>query len=257
LILEIANNNAIKSDNITVGSLRFHINLTTKISTLESAKVTGGWDNTLKNFKSHVDKNYSPIKKKYHIQIVEVKAPTDKVNPGDTVIVELKLKNTGSNPIYSDSDGSLLASKKDGKASKFYLNEIWASQSQIPILVEGDIIKPEEEKSFQLKFRVPLYFGSQTESFLIKDFIGNKIEGTDFEISMNVANISQTVIEILNTETGYLNVRARDGGGDTTGRVSPGERYIQLKTGDYGYVQIDLGNGKSGWVSRKYVKKVN
>jgi hypothetical protein len=257
LLLNISNNNGIKAENISVNSLRFNIKLNTKTSTLESKELTGEWNTSLKSMKSFISQNYSPIKKKYHIQIVEVKAPTDKVQPGDTVIVDMKLKNTGLNPIFADSDASLLASKKDGKPSKFFLNEVWASRSQVPILAEGDIIKPDEEKSFQIKFRVPLYFGTQKETFIIKDYLGNKIDGTDFEISMSVANISQTVVEILNTETGYLNVRSRDGGGDTTGRVSPGERYIQLKSGDYGYVQIDLGNGKSGWVSRKYVKKVN
>jgi len=257
LLLNIANNNGIKAENISVNSLRFNIKLNTKTSTLEAKTITGDWNTSLKSMKSFVSQNYNPIKKKYHIQVVEVKAPTDKVQPGDTVIVDMKLKNTGSNPIFADSDASLFASKKDGKPSKFFLNEVWASRSQVPILVEGDIIKPDEEKSFQLKFRVPLYFGTQKETFIIKDFLGNKIDGTDFEISLNVASISQTVVEILSTETGYLNVRSRDGGGDTTGRVSPGERYIQLKAGDYGYVQIDLGNGKSGWVAKKYVKKVN
>jgi len=258
LLIELANKNAIESDSINIANLRFKLNLATKLSSLEARDIVGGWEETLKDSRAQVKANYSPLQRKYHIEVVEVKAPSVKVKPGETVIIELSLKNSGESSIYSGTNAELLASKKDDKLSKFFMNNVWASQSQVAIMSEGDMMKPNETKVFQLKFRVPLYFGKQTENFNIENGLGEKVDGTDFTVTMEVDQISETVVEILETETGYLNIRKADSGNsDVLQRVSPGERYIQKKTGEYGYVQIDLGEGVLGWASQKYVKKVN
>lgn len=65
----------------------------------------------------------------------------------------------------------------------------------------------------------------------------------------------QQHIVILDTPTGFLRVRQ-----DATitsneiGRVNPGDTYSLLSEQD-GWYEIDLGNGKSGWVSAQYAKK--
>ena len=63
------------------------------------------------------------------------------------------------------------------------------------------------------------------------------------------------VITIKETETGWLRVRERAdvNSGEVT-KVNPGEKYQMLEEVADWYL-IDLGEGKSGWISAKYAEK--
>lgn len=258
LLVDIANSNGIEAEDIDIANLRFNVDFETRLSSLETRMITGKWDQTMVAVKKFVQKNYKPIERKYRVKVSNVKMPDNQVKPGQTAIVEITLKNIGTNTVYADTDSALFATTSDGKLSKFYMNNIWVAQSQIAIMPEGEVLRPDEEKTFQMKFSIPLYFGTQAEDFVIKDGLGRTIDGTKFSISMQVGSIDDTVVEILETGTGYLNVRSADSGNASViGKVSPGERYIQEKQGEYGYVQIDLGDGKKGWVSQKYIRVIN
>lgn len=82
------------------------------------------------------------------------------------------------------------------------------------------------------------------------------LETANPEISSGSAQIQTgTMITIKNTETGWLRVRASaDGNSAEVARVKPGEKYKMLSEVTDWY-QIDLGGGKSGWVSTKYAGK--
>lgn len=258
LLLDIANRNHIKAENIQIGNLLFAIDLQQKTSRIEKRDIVSGWNESFKIFKKSVEANYNPQKKDYKLEVATVKVPEAAVKPGQTVIIELTVKNTGEYSIYGNDDSSLLISKADGRLSKFFLNGAWASQSQVELLQEPDVIRPGEQQTFQVKFNVPLYFGKQTESFVLKNSLGETMQGTEFDISLTVDKLNETVVEILSTETGYLNVRSGDSGSaEVISRVSPGERYIMKRSGQYGYVQIDLGEGEFGWVSQNHVRKIN
>lgn len=258
LALKIANENEIDSQKIEVTGLRYSINLSNKTSSLERTTVAGSWAKNIESVQEYVAQNYSPIPKTYNIQIDSVKYPESKLEPGSVAIVELTLTNTGENVIYEGSDSALYATKEDGTLSKFFLNSVWASQSQVPILSEGEFLGPSETKTFQLKFNIPLYFGIQRESFVIKTAEGEVLKDSKFGVAIEVSEIDERVVEVTQTELGYLNVRDGDSGNaEIVGRVSPGERYILKQTGTYGYVQIDLGEGELGWVSQKYIRNVN
>ena len=258
LTLEIANNNNISPDNLYLKNIRAVLNLDTKIAKLETKEIGGGWVDSFLSIHQYVDSNYSPKKKTYNIQVVGVKTPSDLVSPQETVIAEITLKNTGKYNIYGNGDSALLASKKDGKLSKFYIPTIWDSLSQVSFMGEDDILKVGDEQTCQVKLKVPLFFGQQTEHFVLKNVAGDTIEGTDFDITLNVKEIDEKVIEILPTEIGYLNVRSADSGhSDVIGRVTPGERYIEKQRGTNGYVQIQFTEDKLGWVFSKYTKRVN
>ncbi len=258
ITLDIANRNSINSENIDIKNLRVVLNLETKTSKLETREIAGGWLDTFLAVKKYVKANYSPIKKSYKIEVLDIKMPTNPVSPQDVVIIEIKLKNIGENTIYGNSDSALLLSKEDGKLSKFYINSIWSSRSQVALMSEEDILMPNKEATYQVKLKVPLFFGQQSENFVIKTANGDLIPGTDVVISLNVKNIEEPVVEILPTEIGYLNVRSADSGrSDIIGRVTPGERFIEKQRGINGYVQIQFSDDKLGWVSNKYVKRVN
>lgn len=258
LALQIANMNSIEYTEISVSNIRFKLNNSTKLAELELREITGMWQVSFDSIKSYVKANYKPVAKEYGVKVVGIKAPSGELNPGETAIVEITIQNTGQYSLYADSDSMLLATKADGKASKFFINEIWSSQSQIAVMPSDEVLRPGSEATYQMKFKVPLFFGAQKEDFILKDGLGKELQTTDFSVTLNVGKLSETVVEIIDTETGYLNVReTASGSSRIIAKVSPGERFIQKDTSQYGYVQIELSNGELGWVSQKYVKVVN
>lgn len=78
---------------------------------------------------------------------------------------------------------------------------------------------------------------------------------TDLEISSGSAQMQTvTTVTIKPTETGWLRVRvSADGNSAEVAKVKPGEKYKMLQQVTDWY-QIDLGAGKVGWVSAKYVE---
>jgi len=65
---------------------------------------------------------------------------------------------------------------------------------------------------------------------------------------------SQVIIKA--TETGWLRVRGQPNAQSAeVAKVNPGVKYNLLDEKD-GYFEIDLGEGKSGWVSTKYAEKL-
>ena len=64
-----------------------------------------------------------------------------------------------------------------------------------------------------------------------------------------------TMVIIKETETGWLNVReSASSSGVAITKINPGEKYKLLEENN-GWYKIDLGNGKSGWISAKYAEK--
>ena len=68
----------------------------------------------------------------------------------------------------------------------------------------------------------------------------------------------QVEVEILSTSTGFLRVRSEPSTlGEEVGRVEPGELYPYLdEDEDTGWLKIEYEEGKEGWVSGQYAKKV-
>jgi len=87
--------------------------------------------------------------------------------------------------------------------------------------------------------------------------IGKVYLGTNFDIILNIRRTGLDVVEITPTETGQLNVR--DGpwySSAIVSKVTPGQRFLVLERTTSGYVKLDLGNGKSGWVVVKYTRTI-
>lgn len=73
-----------------------------------------------------------------------------------------------------------------------------------------------------------------------------------------VAEEPKVEIEIASTPTGFLRVRNEPTtSSEEVGRVTPGERYPFIdKDEDTGWFKIEYEEGKEGWVSDKYAKKI-
>ena len=85
---------------------------------------------------------------------------------------------------------------------------------------------------------------------------GTWIDGTQFEVSFTVGKGDFELVEILDTETGYLNIRdCPSQGCGEVGKVVPGEIYVKKEFQD-GWYKIQLDDGGEGWVYGKYVKEL-
>lgn len=255
-ILEIANNNAIKLNKISLRSVNVVLKEGEPVSQ-EFSILNGKMDLTLKELIKEITPLYKPVTKSYQLLVEKVSSPLTQVNPGDTVDVNITIKNNSSLVLYQGSNYEPLISKMQNVASKFYLNGVWLSQTQGPIMTEGSTIKPGESKTFPIKLKIPLYFGEQTEQFQLINAVGNIYLGTSFNITLNIKHPTSEVVEITSTETGQLNVRNGPWySSEIVGKVTPGQRFIVLEKTDSGYLKLDLGNAKTGWVVAKYTKQV-
>lgn len=255
-ILEIANNNAIKLNKVSLRSVSVILKEGEPVSQ-EFSVLNGKMELTLKELIKEITPLYKPVTKSYQLMVEKVDNPTGQVNPGETVDVNITIKNNSSLVLYQGSTYEPLISKMQNVTSKFYLNGVWLSQTQGPVMTDGSTIKPGESKTFPIKVKVPLYFGEQTEQFQLINTLGNIYLGTSFNIKLNIKHPDKEVVEITQTETGQLNVRNGPWySSEIVGKVTPGQRFIVLEKTDSGYLKLDLGNGKTGWVVVKYTKQV-
>ncbi|MBU0976549.1 MAG: SH3 domain-containing protein [Patescibacteria group bacterium] len=196
--------------------------------------------------------NYSPKKRTYKVEIVDVVVPKEKVKIGETAEVRIKVKNVGDYNIYSSTN--VFISLKEGARSTFYLPSEWDSPYQVALLQSGERLALEEEKEIIVKVGVPLFPPEKSEDFVITDSGGNVLKNTSFKIRLSIDKGEQEIIEVTDNPVGYLNVRSTPGLGDVITKVVPGERFIVLETQD-GYYKISA-NGKEGWVVSTYVEIV-
>lgn len=256
LILDIANRNAIPLKNIQARSLSYQLKPEEPIS-LKTDIISGLWEISIRTALDNITPAYRPQTKAYDLKVEKVEVTKDKVSYGDTVTMQITVKNVSENILYQGTDYEPLMARNSKEASKFFINGTWLSQTQAPVMTEETYLKPGEAKTFGVKLGVPLFFGLQKESFSLTNQMGTKYPGTDFEIALDIARTDKQVIEITATETGQLNVR--DGpwaSSSVISRVTPGQRFFVLERTETGYVKLDLGNGKTGWVVSKYTKVV-
>ena len=256
LLLDIANRNAVNPDNIFVRNIEY----VAKANEAVSAKLTpivGRWERSLKDIVNNFRGQYNPIGRQYALTVEKVELPASAVKYGDNVVVNITVKNASNYILYQGTDYEPLVAKTEGSLSKFYLNGVWLSQTQAPIMQEGSFLKPNESKSFQIRLGVPLYFGPQEETFQLINSLGSSYPETGFTLKLDVNRLDKQVVEITETETGQLNVRDNPwANSNIITRVSPGQRFIVLERTQTGYVKLDLGGGMVGWVVTKYTRVV-
>jgi hypothetical protein len=75
------------------------------------------------------------------------------------------------------------------------------------------------------------------------------------DVLTEISTVSTINIKIKETETGWLRVReASSSAAKEIGRVTPGKSYPMIEE-NTDWFRIDLGNGKSGWISSSYGEK--
>ena len=255
IILDLANQNTIPLENVYVRSIDFTETDQRELRIdLESIFVS--WQNDLNKIIDTIRPNYSPISKTYSVDLVEVVAPTEEFEVSSQAEVKIKLKNTSQFLIYGPE--ILLTKIGDPEdASIFYVNDIWASQTQVRVSGESDVFRVNEEKEFGIKLNIPFEFGTIGEQFKLTDNSGQELSSEIVNITVNVKRPDGEIIEITETGAGYLRVRdAAAFNGTEITRVSPGDRFIVLDR-ESGWVQIQFDENSTGWVSGEYTQLIN
>ncbi len=257
LILKLANEQSIPLDSIFIKEIRLLVKPNEPVL-LKLDDLQGSWQIALKEIVIEITPQYKPTPRSYSFAVEKITVPTKTIVFPETFEIQVVIKNTSSNVLFQDTIYEPIMSKLDNVPSKFFLNEVWLSQTQSPIMDENSSIKPNESKTFTVKLKAPLYFGEIKESYQLISGLGRAYTGTNFELSVNVERpAGKDIVEITKTETGQLNYRDNPfSSSNVIGRVTPGQRFIVLERTDSGYIKLDLGNGKTGWVVSKYTKTI-
>ena len=257
LVVEVANRNRIKIENIFVKSVYYQATEQQQIVGVPDI-VAGRWERSLTEMTKEIATLYDPNKFKFDLTITTVKTPTEKVKYGDQVVAEITIKNNSPISLYESSDFEPIMTKVGNEDfSKFFVNGVWSGPKQTKIMAEGTSIRPGESKTFQVRVGVPLHFDKQTEKFHLVNILGEVYAGSEFEVTLDVNKSDLDVIEIANTPVGYLNVREQaNTSSKVVTKVSPGQRFVVLERSGSSWVKIDAGANGQGWISTQYTKKV-
>ncbi len=179
------------------------------------------------------------------------------VEGGKHFMVKVKIKNLGDHPWYNSGATSVYLSTSNPRSHKspFFVSDKWASFARV-VEPTKEWILPNEIADFEFEIATPLIPGNYKETFELLELPGNWIPGTQFEVKFSVKKGAYSLVKILSTNTGYLNVRdcpATDC--KELGKVVPGDILISLGKQDAWY-HVRLDNGKTGWVFARYVKEL-
>lgn len=254
LILDIANRNAIDLDSVYVKSISF-VAKQNEAVTAQFGLLGGRWERSLKDITTQLKPLYKPQAKTFDIQIISIELPTSAVNYGDNIVMNITLKNNSDFILLKGNPAEPIMTLSGSTSSKFFLNNIWSSLSQVPVMNDATFLRPGETKTFQVRLGVPLYFGQITEKFNLLDAFGKKYPSSDFDVSLNVNHPSQKVVEVIGVK--QLNVHNNPWyNAPVVNRVTLGQRFIVLEETNQGWLKLDLKDGRVGWVVIKYVKTV-
>ena len=162
----------------------------------------------------------------------------EKVTKGETEVVVVSIPDTAQVKIDGQVKGF----------TPYKTSSILPGEHTITVSFQGYL-----EETFEIK----VYDGYK--STIIVDLAkSQQAEPTSFLEEEPKEENPKEVVEIITTPVGYLRVRKEPSTlGEEIGRVNPGERYEVLEIDQQtGWYKIEYEEGKEGWVSNQYAKRV-
>lgn len=254
LLVNLVNENNVSPSNIIVADWKITPTDNLQESNIEILNSSNSLllKNTVAEILPDIKNSFSPQKQNYSAEILSIDAPSE-MSINSTYSVTIKIKNTGDANWYKDSYSEITISTENGEDSSFNVPDEWISSSQAKAM-EQDIVTPQEEIDLKLNVFAPFAFGEYSEKFVLKTVGGDVISGTSFEIKANIDTAGQTIAQVKETPTGYLNVRnAPRPSGALITQILPGEKFIVLETQSSWY-KIKLRDGQEGWATGQYLR---
>lgn len=177
------------------------------------------------------------------------------VEAGQNFVVTATIENTGTVPWYNSGEHKVLVATSDPRDhdSELYYSDSWASFNRV-VGSDEDWVLPGETGTFAFEVKTPLVPGEYGDSFELLMLPSRWISGTQFDFTFTVEQGDFQLVEVKDTETGYLNVRdCPSTGCAEVGKVVPGEVLI-LRGQEGNWYKIEMDDGEEGWVYAKYVK---
>lgn len=181
----------------------------------------------------------------------------EEVKAAENFAVKVEIINKGDFPWYNDGPHRVYVSTSGPRNhdSKFYIPDNWDSMNKVVVQKEKFVL-PGQTATFEFEIATPLIGGDYSESYELIEMPDSWIDGTMFELRFKVNPGDYDLIEVLPTETGYLNVRDCPTIRCTEiGRVAEGDILVKLGQ-DGSWIKVLFGDDKEGWVYAKYVKDI-
>lgn len=254
LILDIANRNSIDMTSIYTKEIEFATKENQPV--LIRFNLLGGrWERSLKEITSSIKDSYKPEARSFDLAITKIELPQSEVNVGDNVVMSITLQNNSDGILLKGNPAEPIMTMNGGTSSKFFQNGVWLGLTQAPIFSDAAFLRPKETKTFQVRLNVPLYFGIQTEKFALTDALGGKYPNTDFDVTLNIRHPDKKVIEIVNTTMRNIHDKPWYSS-PTISKATRGQRYLVLEEANGGWLNLDLGGGRTGWIDSVYARQV-
>jgi hypothetical protein len=188
---------------------------------------------------------------------IESVSVPEEIGAGETFSVKVVAENIGNVPWYNTGAHATFigTSEERDRNSDLYIADVWSSFARVVAPTE-ELVLPGEQGTFEFTARAPVIPGTYSESFELIRLGNGWLSNTQFKLDLNVVKGNLDVVEILDTETGFLNVRACAGlSCEEVGTVEPGYKTVVTeKSGSWYKIIYDGAN--EGWVYSKYVKEL-
>lgn len=177
--------------------------------------------------------------------------------------------NKGEIYIETEPTGAIIYLDNDEKGiASIVLQDVPAGDHELAVYLPGFFRRSQEiqvEKGYQVraKFKLALDQSHKTLEEELEEKrkqaseeAKRRIDEKEASKEAETSTTSGTTIEILDTPTGFLNVRSEPSiDGDIVTKVNPGETYGYLEVQN-GWYKITVEDGSIGWVSGDYVEIV-
>lgn len=254
LLIKLSNENNVSPSNIIASDWKITPTDNLQNSNIEVFDSANSvlMKNTVAEIIPEIQNNFSPQKQNLSAEIVEINYPSA-MSINNAYSATIKVKNTGDTNWYKDSYSEITIATENRQGSGFNVPDEWISSSQAKVM-EPAIVKPQEEVELVLNILAPFAIGEYSEKFVLKTVGGDVVDGTNFEIKVNIDTAGQKIAQVKETPTGYLNVRnAPRPSGQLITQILPGEKFIVLES-QSSWCKIKLRDGQEGWAAGQYLR---
>lgn len=202
---------------------------------------------SLREFKPSEKSNLKYVAK------IEAVESSSEVQIGERANVKVRIKNMNEFPWFVDKD-PIYVSVRDGKESKFAINQVWKSFSK-PATISDDVILPLETVEVSFGMDAKVLVGDVVEKFEVHKYQGQPFQNSFFEVKFAVSKGENKLVEVSSSEYGFANIReCKWFSCKILDSADNGAVFILLKEED-GWSKVKFGNVE-GWVMSRYLKKI-
>ncbi|PJA40678.1 hypothetical protein CO179_01590 [candidate division WWE3 bacterium CG_4_9_14_3_um_filter_39_7] len=174
---------------------------------------------------------------------------------GERREIPIQFQNVGS-VTWEDPSQFVIAVADTNGISEAYDPVKWNSTSQVRRVTKVPVF-PGNDVSVLLPIQAPYYPVTFNQAFMLIDtYTGQEVKGSRFGLHLTVEGDNVGTLRILDTPTGYLNVREGPSiGSKLITTVFPGEKFAYRQE-DGEWIQLIMRGEDNGWVTKKYVEKL-